>query len=226
MAIVTSTVWQAWANQTLTGTDLASLVVICGQVDTAIKSRINRTIEQATYTDFVFPAPDTAVFNLARYAPILVAGFSLSYNANAQGDPTAFTSGDVLTMYRDYLLQVGPDTQASSLSGLVLNLKGAWGVQGVRPNYSVAFQTTGIPGSILTTFTGGYATVPSDLVEAACLAVSKIRQLRKTGSGVQSESWNGDSYSLGGNAFMYGVLGDPVIAGILNTYDNKSAIFG
>lgn len=226
MAIVTAAVWQAWANQTLTGGDLTSLGVICNQVDAAIKSRINRTIEQATYTDFVFDAPTTNVFSLARYAPIAVSGFELAYNANAQGDPTAFTSDDVLTMYSDYILDVGPDTQASSLSGLCINLKGAWGVQGWRPNYSIAFQTVGIPGSLQVTFQGGYATVPNDLVEAACLAVSKIRQLRKLGSAVQSESWNGESYSLGGQAFMYGILGDPVIAGLLNPYDNKSAILG
>lgn len=226
MAIVTSAIWQSWANQTLSGGDLTSLGVICGQVDAAIKSKLDRTIEQATYTGLVFNAPPTKVFDLARYAPITVSNFALYYNANAQGNPSGFSSSDLLTMYTDYILDVGPDTQASSLSGLVINLKGAWGVQGWRPNYSIAFQTEGIPGSLQATFQGGYATVPNDLIEAACLAVSKIRQLRKLGSGVQSESWNGDSYSLGSGAFVNGILGDPVIAGLLNTYMNYSAVFG
>lgn len=83
-----------------------------------------------------------------------------------------------------------------------------------------------IPGAIKVTFTGGYSTVPNDLVEAACLAVSKIRQMRQTGTGVQSESWNGDSYSLASNAYTYGILGDPSIAGILMNYENKAAFIG
>jgi hypothetical protein len=225
VAIITPTTWQTWANQTLTGGDLASLSLVCNQVDAAIKSRIWRKVERQTYT-LVMPAPPTNVIQLARYAPIEVEGFAISCNTNAQGDPTAFTSADLLTMYQDYMLDVGPDDNESSWSGMVINLKGSWGVQGWRPNYSIAFQTTGIPGAILTTFTAGYANIPLDLVEAACLAVSKIRQLRKFGTGVQSESWNGDSYSLGSQAWMYGILGDPVISSTLSRYENKQGFIG
>ncbi len=227
MAIVTATVWQNWANQTFTGTRLSSLAAICGQVDAAIKARLKRTIEQATYTNWVFDAPSTNVFSLARYAPILVSGFTLSYNANAQGDPTAFTSGDVLTMYRDYLLKVGPDTQASSSNGQVINLKGAWGVQGWRPNYSIAYQTVGIPGSLMATFTGGYANVPQDLVEAACLAVSRVLGEKDYGTQVGSESWNGYSYNLPGVGLLVnGILGSANVRGLLEPYVAYSEIFG
>ena len=136
MAIITPTTWQTWANQTLTGGELASLSLICNQVDASIKSRLYRTIERQTFT-LVLAAPPTNALQLARYAPIEVADFAISYNANAQGDPTAFTSSDLLTMYSDYILDVGPDSSDNSLSGMVINLKGAWGVQSWRPNYSI-----------------------------------------------------------------------------------------
>lgn len=226
MAIVNEVIWQAWANQTVTGTDLTSLAMICRQVDAGIKKKLNRTIEQDEYTGLILTAPPEPSLILSRYAPLQVTDFEVYYNANAKGDPSGFTIADLLTMYSDYVLDVGYEDSGSSDSGIVMNLKGAWGVQGWRPNYSIAFQTVGIPGSILLNFTGGYANVPQDLVEAGCLAVSKTRQLRKFGSGVQSESWNGDSYSLGANAFTYGILGDPVIAGILSQYMNYAAVIG
>lgn len=225
MAIVTATIWQSWSGITVTGAELTSLTSICSQVDAAIKSRLRRTIESASYS-LVLPAPVTLNLILARYAPIAVSGFAISVNYNAQGDPSAFTSNDLLTMYRDYLLDVGPDNTTYSLSGLVTNLKGPWGLQYWRPNYSIASQATPIPGAILAVFTGGYATVPDDIVAAACEAVSKIRKTRQAGSGVQSESWNGDSYSLASTAFTSGILGDPMIAGLLNPYMNYADVFG
>lgn len=225
MAIITANDWMAWSGTTVTGAELTSLTAICSQVDSAIKARLNRTLESASYT-LVLDAPATNPLIMSRWAPIAVSGFTLYYNANAQGDSSEFTTDDELTMYSDYMLDLGPDNLTHSLSGLVVNLKGAWGVQGWRPNYSIAFQTVGIPGSIKVTFTGGYTTIPPAIVEAACLAVSKIRRMRQAGTGVQSESWNGDSYSLASNAYTYGIFGDPVIAGLLNMYDNKAAIFG
>ena len=226
MAIVNEVIWQAWANQTVTGSDLTSLAMICRMVDASIKKRLNRTIEQATYTGLIMTAPPTRELLLSRFAPISVADFSIYYNPNAQGDASEFTSSDLLTMYTDYMLDVGYNDDDYSQSGIVLNLKGAWGVQGLRPNYSIAFQTVGIAGSIKVSFVGGYANVPQDLIDAACLAVSKTRQLRKLGSGVQSESWNGDSYSLGSGAWERGVYGDPVIKGILDNYMNYAAVIG
>lgn len=227
MALVDETIWQAWSGQTLVGPELTSLGMICRQVDTAIKQRLKRTIERQTFTNLILPAPTTPVLILARYAPIYVAGFQISYNANCQGDPAAFVSGDLLTMYRDYMLDTGPDTSASSLSGRVLNLKGAWGVQGYRPNYSIAFQTTGIPGSILTTFTGGYATVPQDIIEAACLAVSRVRGEKIYGTQVGSEAWNGYSYNLPGVGLLVnGILGSPNVRGLLEPFVAYSEVFG
>lgn len=225
MAIVTAAVYQSWANQTYSGSDLTSLTTICAQVDAAIKTRLYRTIESASYT-LILPTPTSLTFSLSRYAPIQVSGFSLYVNSNAGGDPAAFTSDDLLTMYTDYVLDVGPDDTTQSFSGIVTNIKYGWQVQFVRPLYAMALAPMGMPGTMKVTFTGGYSSVPNDLVEAACLAVSKILNMRKMGTGVQSESWNGDSYSLNSQAFTYGILGDPVIAGILMNYENKAAFIG
>lgn len=226
VAIVSTDIYAAWANLTLDEGERASIDLICGQVDTGIKKWCNRTFEQASYT-LILDAPTKAEFQLTRWAPVNISGFLLYFNPGAKGDPSQFTSDNLLTMYSDYLLDVGPDTSTSSLSGVVRSLTGGFGVSYRRPRNMLATQAIPTYGALKVSFSGGYPVLPEDLVEAACIAVSKIIGVRKYGMQVGSESWNGYSYNLPGVGLMtQGILGTPDILTVLNRYVDHSSRIG
>lgn len=225
MAIVDATSWQAWSGQTLTtDAEIAKTASICAQVDKAIKTYTRRTLELQTFTALTFAATRTPNINLFRYAPIVVAGFDCRFNLQAAGDPTQFGSDTVLTIYQDYTLSPGLDDPTLSDSGVLTFLQGFWGCNYYFPPYSLAAQKTNIPGAIQCTFTGGYDPIPDDLMGVACLAVSRLRQMAKLGFQKGSESWNGYAYSLPGIASGAGILNQPDISEILDSYRDYAAV--
>lgn len=229
MCIINAELWSGWANLQLSSPgELASVNAICIQVDKAIKTRLKRTVERQTFTGLIFDAPDTPNILLGRYAPITISGFQCWANPLAQGNPVAFDSTSLLTMYTDYALD--PDADDPTVSpGNLRRIGGIWGISyRYRPNL-MAPQYDPNRGAVKLTFTGGYApdNLPPDIIEAACITVSKVLGVRRYGMQVGSESWNGYSYNLPGVGMMInGLLGNPDIRGLLEPYVNYGAVIG
>lgn len=221
MALVDPTTWQQWSGISVTGAQLAALEVMCQQVSDAIGTELRRNLERRDYTNIILAAPPTTTISLFRYSPIRLSGLEVYFNVSARGDPTAFTADDLLTIYEDYTLDTG-DENGVSPGGLITYLRGLWSASYVRPAYSIAVQRIPSPGAIKVNFTGGYDQVPGAIVEAACLAVSKLRKSRNFGGQQSSESWNGYSYSLPSAALA--ILQDPNISTLLDLYRNYGAL--
>jgi hypothetical protein len=226
--IVTPTIWMAWSGKTFKGPKLASLGVICTQVDQAIKTRLRRTIEYGPY-DVTLDGPFTPQVSFFRWAPVERADFKLWFNAFANGDPTQFTDGNLLTPYIDYILTGSLNDPLVSDSGVVTRVinqsgggVGFWSNNYYSPVYSVAQQVIPTPGAIRATFVGGYKTIPADLQMAACFAVSLCLQPRELGVQKTSESWNG--YSYGTPIFQLSFLDHPNVGPILDMYQNYGAL--
>lgn len=226
MAIVTADIWSAWSNVYPTGNELVSLNRICAMVDAAVKTRLSRTIEEASYT-IVMDAPTVQQIDLSRYAPISTTGLSVYLNTQAHGDPDEFDSTNLLTNYSDYQLK-GEDGGEDPTFGLryLYRTTGWWGIQQYRPPHSLALQKQSNVGSVKLVFTGGYAagSIPEDIVSGACLIVSMALGNRKTGQQIGTESWGGYNYNSPGVGLLsQGLMGNPDVASFLNRYRNYEA---
>lgn len=227
MALVTPTTWSEWANVDLSDPgELASVTVVCQQVDQAIKVRLNRVVERTTITGLVLDAPDTPFINLGFYAPVLLSGFSCYLNPTAAGDPDAFTSNDLLTMYTDYRLNTDPVSPLSS-PGILERIGMVWGISYRRRPIQLALGFNPGIGAVKLSFTCGYETVPTPITQAAMLLVSQTLGNRKSGYQIGSESWNGYSYNIPGVGLLAnGNLGNPDILGMLMPYINYAGNIG
>ncbi len=197
----------------------ASLSVIIDEAcDAVIRFCQNGNIEQTAYT-IILDAPSYPALVLP-YTPVLVAGFELYLNWDANGNPAAFTSGDLKTMYDYYALDVGPANVTTCESGIVrLINNNVWGWNRERPIYSLHLKIVPIRGAIKVVYTAGYATVPPAIKSAINLITRKIYNMRKLGVPVVSESLNGYSYSAQGTASAEGIIqGDPTIRAMLKTF--------
>ena len=227
MAIITPDIWMEATNTYLTGTAYTQLGSICVSVDQSIKKYLQRDLEQTVYTNMILDAPRVPVIQLARFTPITVSTFQLYLNWQAYGNPAAFGPSALQQPYVNYVLEADRGNPLISSSGVVRNLFfGPWGIAYQRPAYGLASQRVNVPGAIMVNFTGGYTSVPTDIVLAATLAVSKIRQMILLGVPKISESWNGYSASGIGSLWLDGILQDPTIRALLNPYLAYSETIG
>lgn len=185
--------------------------------DAILRFLKNGAIEETTYT--VIMAAPVAVTLVLPVVPVLASSLQIYLNVQAQGDPSLFTASTLLTPYTDYMLDVGQTDATTSQTGLVRNLTGAWSVWYGRPPLALANALLPTPGAIKCVFTAGYATVPPSIVSAACLAVSKLYNMRRQGMPATNESLQ--SYSIGyqSAATANGIIqGDPTIRAMLQPF--------
>lgn len=225
--IVTPEIYGAWGNLTLSDKERISVEIVCGQVDRSIKNRLKRTLEKGSYS-VVLDAPRTRTISLCRWAPIDPTTLEVYLNFQANGNPSAFTSDSLLTQYEDYILENKGESDTDPFGYCLLTyLKGFWGVGYYRPPYSIAVKRVDVIGAVKCTFDGGFEIIPEDIVEAACITISKVLGVRRYGMQVGSESWNGYSYNLPGVGMMInGLLGNPDIRGLLEPYVNYASVIG
>lgn len=228
MAIITAGLWSSWSNTPLAegSRELLSVQLICTQVDVAIKKRLKRIVERQTISDLILDAPTTPNILLGRYAPIVISSFQCWVNQLAQGDPTAFTTNDLLTQYRDYALDKDPEDRTLS-PGNLRRIGRAWGISYRQRMTQLAPQFDPNYGAVKVSFTGGWEVIPQDIVQAACLGVSMTLAVRKHGYIKGSESWNGYSYNIPGVGLMVnGIIGSPDLLSLLNPYINRAEEIG
>lgn len=222
MALLTLQQYQDFLGGTPPGSDAQYTMMIAECIDAVIKYCNNGTLEQSDYT-VVLPAPARPVLYLPHF-PILASSLVLSLNLNANGDISRFTSQDILTPYSSYVLQTGPNDNTYSYSGRVDSMYGPFGAGfWVRPIYSLSTRLQPNPGCMLASYTAGWPTVPASLQAAICLLVSKLYWMRQRGVLSNSESWNGESYSITAPATL---LSDPTIRNLLRPFTRGTFIGG
>lgn len=231
MAIITPDIYAEWRNVTLEGDELDSVTVICSQVDRAIKNKVKRTLERDTFS-IIIDAPTTPCFSIARYAPIVISSVDLRFNTLANGNPSQFGTDTKLELYSDYILDQVPEDPTLSPGNVQRAGQMTWAVDR-RPRFSqIRYQEVPSPGAIKIAFTGGYETIPDDIVLAACLTLSQILVRRRFGFMIGNESWNRYTYGLAGiglrstDMLINGILGTPDIEALLNPYMNYAAMIG
>lgn len=221
MALITLAEYKAFAGISSTdATRDASLNAMIAETDDAIKRYLHQNIESATYTT-VMDAPNDVNINLPQL-PVSFTDFSIYVNWNANGDPSLFTSDDLLTMYTDYLLDPSPDSATISTTGIVRSMQGWWGLWYQRNGYVLTPKSVPAYGCIKVVYTAGYATVPASIKAAANLLVSKLYMMRKIGMPENSTSLNGYSVSWQSAATANGILqGDPTIRSLLKPFGRQ-----
>jgi hypothetical protein len=179
-----------------TGVDSTSIATLCTAVDAAVK-RLLRPFhpEPLTVSSCVLDAPP----DRDLYLPITPVRSitSVYYRADAYGVAANFTS-DYLIDNSDgdeYQLDIDDKVNSYSRKGILRRIGRVWGVSHVRPLEKLAYKVAPERGSILVNYAAGPTSVPADITAAAVQAVTLMYQRRKTGMPVQSESWNGYSYS-------------------------------
>lgn len=231
MAIQTLAGYKTWAGITSTdATRDASLTAILTEVNAAI-SRLCRPwlFERVTMTSVILDAPLDDQLILPNIPVPSITSLYLNWSAN--GDPAAFTSADLLTNYMGYLLDINDKVNSWSTTGIVYCRGGAWsnswgqgslnwGGERRWPVNRLASTLTPGRGAVKATFPAGCLTVPEEVVLCANLATSMIYQRRTYGMPVQSESWNGESYSLAGPFTATAALSSPDCATLLAGYQS------
>jgi hypothetical protein len=201
------------------------LAEIVSEAIDAVKSYCrNGSLEATEYTQILdLPSYPSIV---TPFAPVIYdpdadtpIDFSLYVNTDANGDPSAFTSDHLLTMYTDYTLDWGQTDTRTSDSGIIRLTNGVYAVNRERPLYSLSTKVTPSRGAVKLVYTAGYETVPPRLRGALNLIVRKIFHARKLGVPLVSESLNGYSYSAQQNATADGLLaGDPTVRQMLSSF--------
>lgn len=233
MALSSLALYKAAIGYTATARDHAYAALLAA-VEQAVKNRCRKRLEPETYTVVLTPPPSARL--ALRQTPVRSVT-SLWVNAAANGDPAAFTSDHLLTPYTDYWLEVGED--GMSHTGIVWRVGGrAWGAGGMVGGGSLAAWTPAVspvllaggggltrsitpnPGSVKVTYAAGYPATPEPVLAAIHMAVSRLFDLRRTGVGLGSESWNGYSRGLAAvdPKAVAGVLSSPEIHGLLAPY--------
>lgn len=217
--LTTLAAYKAWLGYSASDRDAIYTAIITG-VDDAVKRYLKQNIEQQTYT-IVMDAPNDVNFSLPQL-PVTITGTQLYVNWFANGDPSAFTSKDLLTLYTDYIIDPSPDDATVSTTGLVRFMQGWWGVWYQRNGYILTPKAVPAYGAMKIVYQAGYATIPQSIVEAVNLITSKIYNMRRLGLPLVGESLNGYSYSSQSAATALGILqGDPTIRSFLKPFGRQ-----
>lgn len=194
------------------------------EVSQAIRTRLNQTITAATYT-VVLDAPCTPVIVLGE-GPVKLAGLTVYYNYQAYGNPAAFTSTNLLTLYQDYYLDVSERDNTVSKSRRLIYLQGAWGANYYRAPSQLSQSLIPTPGAVKVTYSAGFDTVPTDVTMATNLACQKLFMARDRGAMPTSESLTGYSYSLPATATAYDAIGSADVWAYLVRYSDATCYVG
>ncbi len=226
MALLTLTQHKTFAG--ITSTDVvrdASLSAIIDEVIDVVKRYCNNgDIEATEYTQVLDAPPYPSL--VLPFAPVIYdpdadepIDFQLYRLSTANGDPSAFTAADLLTIYTDYTLDIGPANTTVSETGIVRFFHNPVGLTFERPLYSLSVKPVPLRGAIKVVYTAGYQTVPPAIQGAINLMVRKIFNSRKIGGPLTGESLNGYSYSAQQSATANGILyGDPTVQQMLRPF--------
>ncbi|AMV25514.1 hypothetical protein VT84_14035 [Gemmata sp. SH-PL17] len=217
MALIDANTWSAFTGQSPSGDDLTALSAWCAGVSAAIAKKILPFVaEPLTVTDFICDAPLSLDLVLPR-RPIRSVT-SLYLNCGAGGDPSRFTSADLLTPGTDYVLWVDDPENQWAGSGIIRRVNTVWGAEWRRYPHTLASVLGGSRGAVKVTCEVGTLSVPEDIQSAAVAAVTLLMNRRKTGAPTNSESWNGYSVGYSAPFTATAAVNSPDVLGMLANY--------
>jgi hypothetical protein len=221
MSLTSLSAYRQWlAETTVNAARDSAWTVMLLEAEDAVKRYLRQNVESQSVTSILAGPPQTTL--VLPQIPVQVSGFTLYRNDNANGDTTAFTAADLLTLYTDYTLDIADDDPAVSRSGLVRSLTSTWGNARERGVYSLTPRLVPTPGNIKVVYTAGYATIPASIVTAVHIITSRLWNMRKRGYPLIGESLNGYSYSAQGTATAEGIIqGDPTIRKMLYPFGRQ-----
>lgn len=204
---------------------MGQFTIVSEEVEQAVKDYCRSNIEQATYSNIVMNAPTSFQLVLAE-GPVRNANLTISFNPLANGNAASFTANDALTQYSAWMLKTDANDSGNSTSRIVLRLGQPWSINLGVPPWKLAPAWVPNVGSLLVTYTAGYAVVPKSIVAATNLAISLLWQRRTTGMPVTSRSLDGISVSYGGAPMASSVVASPGVSGLLSRYVAADKLIG
>lgn len=221
MAIISQSEIEERTGTTYAGANASAITQLCIDVDAAIKKRLAPYYPEPLTKTFYLDAPLSRELRIP-YRP--VRGItSIYYRPGANGDPSAFTSDDLLTAYTDYQFTVDPVLGYSD-SGIVRRIDTLWGWRAFSPPERLGYELQAERGALKVVATIGPAAVPADIALAAHLCVLRLYQFRTTGLPLQSESENGYSYSNASPYTVEAALNSPDVVSLLAPYTSKAGM--
>ena len=221
MAIVSLSTVQDYTGDSYTGANATSIERFCMAVDTAVKRMIFPfRPEPVTVSSQLIDAPMNNILQLPLVPVRSITSLYLHWGAN--GDSTQFDlTNDILTNHDDYYMPIDDAINSWSRTGFVYR-RGAstWGYEMIRRLGRLFVEEDPNRGAILANYVAGCATVPADIESAAVMAVVLMYQHRKKGAPVQSEGWNGYSYSLSAPFTAEAAIHTPEVQALLSPYIN------
>lgn len=207
VAIISTATYKTLAGISGTSED-SKLDLMTDYVDAAIKKWLGRDIEQTTYPGAATGGTGDSGFYsgtgtsrlILRQRPVrsitsIYVDASGRWGQNPDG---SFATATLLTAGTDYALDLDAYNGSANVSmkGIVVRIGNVW--PALR-TYNRGWITPGVEpqrGNIKVAYVAGYSSVPSDIVQAAALWVSHIRNIQPKGGTLSSESLGSYSYSL------------------------------
>lgn len=217
--IVDSTIWSASTGTSLTAgsADELSVQMLCDAVSEALTRRCYPALlAPKTLSLFPFDAPPTPMLLLPRPIRSISA---IYLHPGADGDSSLVDlTADLLVAHTDYWLKPDDALTGWSRSGIVYR-RGAssWGSEARRAPGTLARVTEPHRGALFVSGSFGPASVSPVVREAACRAVTLVYNSRTHGGAVQSQSWNGGSFSLASSVTAESAIGAPDVVSLLKS---------
>lgn len=176
----------------------AQLDIIITQCSARMEEFCGRTFAQAAYTEFI--DGNDSIEICVRNRPLTATGLNVyEDNQGFWGSPAgSFDSTLTKLVYgTDYALRIDQPDGVTSRSGILYRINNAW----YRPKayrggqITPAFEGAG-SGNIKVTYTGGYATIPSDIQEACMMLCSAVKNRANLGEALLAENKENYQYQL------------------------------
>lgn len=193
MSLTTLDSYKTYAGITDSGLDDV-INLLLPQVDPLLKRFTQQNLEQGTYIEFY--GGNNSMFFRLRQRPVTSI-------VNLWLDPTgyygvpvgSFGPTTLLVPGEDYVL-IPDQSDGSSRAGKVARINEVWPGIRFRPHGLIGTRPVKALGNIKVEYQAGYAEIPEDLTLAANMTIAHIRQSRKHGALIQSESFEDYEYEL------------------------------
>lgn len=184
------------------------LQIIVNSLNQSVPQYLGRDIALTTYPsvadggcgDSGYYNGDWTKYLKLRQFPVISIS-SIYEDASArwgQNPDGAFASTTLLTAGTDYAIEWDGYTAGAvcSFAGLVQRLPGVWPGSTRRNTGNINPLVENAPGNIKVAYTAGYATIPADIIAAACLIGAFMRRMARAGGWLTSESQGAYSYTI------------------------------
>lgn len=187
--------------------------------DQAIKTELDRDIEQRTYTEY-YGGSGTRYIVLRQTPVIALSSVNVNY-AGYYGRNTdnPFDTQHLFTDGKDYVMEWDDELALVSNSGRLIRIGSVWSE--LNKTYTQGKATQEVSpaiGNIKVVYTAGYNPVPYDLQFAVAQVVASMTKLVQYGYPVQSEKIGDYSYKLANYVLQVNMQPTGSLARIMRMY--------